>query len=91
MPPAFFIGDEYKCHLKRHRCVSDTKSGARCTRKMYYGFPWCWYHLRAVASVRMAASTIAGAGRGLLAHNPGHAAAASGGFKVAPGPFKGTK
>lgn len=64
--PYVFLSPTHSCMLETHRCEATTAYG-QCRRRVTIGLPLCWQHSQQVYGVRMAPSTIAGAGRGLFA------------------------
>lgn len=58
---------EFTCLLTCDRCTGTSKSGARCSRRVCIGLPLCWQHLLSEKHVRVRASTIPAAGKGLFA------------------------
>lgn len=75
MPPVFRfkIGPNvhWESQLESIQCEDKVASGARCKRKCVIGSPYCYTHLRAKHSLRIKASTIPNAGKGLFADAPG--------------------
>ena len=74
MPPIFRfkIGNDvhWESELESIQCIDRIKSGAQCKRRCVIGSPFCWVHLRSNHSLRIKASTIPNAGKGLFADAP---------------------
>lgn len=77
MPMEFRFTDPsrtFACSLERRRCAHvHPTTGARCSRLQYIGGGLCWQHLALVRRVKVAFSTIPGAGKGLFAFSRKHA------------------
>lgn len=57
----------FSCTLKRGRCQHRTKRGRPCRRTQYMGFDACHQHIESKQAMRVAPSTIQGAGKGVFA------------------------
>ncbi len=64
--PYSFVSPTHSCHLETHQCEGTTARG-RCRRRVTIGLPMCWQHSQTTYGVRVAPSTIPGAGQGLFA------------------------
>lgn len=60
----------FECNLQCHQCGAQTTSGRACTRRACIGVDLCWMHLLRYNHLRIAPSTIQGAGKGLFAMDP---------------------
>lgn len=75
MPPTFTFrvhgNDVFSCRLESLQCSEIAKkTGNRCRKRTVIGSPYCNTHLAYKHHLKIAPSTIPGAGRGLYAHNP---------------------
>jgi hypothetical protein len=59
----------FSCSLQSERCHSQTKLGARCSRKSVIGTPYCWSHLLSNHHLRLLPSTVPNAGKGVFVLN----------------------
>ena len=59
----------FSCALESERCHSQTKIGARCSRKCVIGTPYCWSHLLSNHHLRLLPSTVPNAGKGVFVLN----------------------
>ena len=60
----------FQCALKKYQCIHvNAKTGHRCRRKQYIGFDVCYQHLATDYRLKIKASNIRGAGKGLFAYN----------------------
>lgn len=58
----------FTCTLERRRCAhTHPATGVQCSRVQYIGAGLCWQHLAIDRRVKIAASNIPGAGKGLFA------------------------
>lgn len=70
MPYQFqYYPTEFQCNLKKERCVGHTKTGNRCKRNVCIGLDYCFSHLQIDKHLKIKASTIPNAGKGLFALN----------------------
>jgi len=60
----------FKCPLVCGRCTHTTRGDARCKNRACIGVPLCWQHLRSARHLRVQASTIPGAGKGVFVMKP---------------------
>jgi SET domain-containing protein len=62
--------DVFKCRLEKYQCeYTNEKTGKRCKRHQYIGFPLCYQHLAMEAHLRIARATNIEHGKGLFAYN----------------------
>lgn len=76
---------EFQCPLQCEQCVAHTRlrrvsrgdsraaqvdEGRRCRKRACVGVPYCWMHLRSQLHLRIKASSVASAGKGLFAEDP---------------------
>lgn len=69
MPYRFEFRDgdhRFSCALQCGQCVANTASGARCRSRVCIGLDRCWRHLYRDGNLRIAPSTIPGAGKGVF-------------------------
>jgi len=60
----------FQCPLQKYQCIHvNAKTGHRCRRKQYIGFNVCYQHLATDYHLKIKASNIRGAGKGLFAYN----------------------
>jgi hypothetical protein len=57
----------FQCRLQCGQCTAQTAQGARCRRRVCEGTDTCWTHRKRDLGLRVARSSIAGAGRGVFA------------------------
>lgn len=62
----FKSASKFTCPLQCQSCLGMTKTGARCRRRVCVGLRYCYQHLTHYG-LRIAQSTIPGAGKGLFA------------------------
>ena len=65
--PMAFRSPLFACALRCGRCTAKTTGGLRCRNRVCLGAPVCWQHTRRDKGLRLAKSTIPGAGRGVFA------------------------
>lgn len=57
----------FACPVQCQRCSGTTRAGNQCSRRTCIGTPKCWQHLLNEGKLRIKASTVPGAGKGLFA------------------------
>lgn len=72
MPYKFEFNDQvnnrsFTCDLQCGQCEATAKNQQRCRKRTCIGVPFCWVHLLGESHLRIQASTIEGAGKGLFA------------------------
>lgn len=65
-----FQTKDWACELKSTRCAYTKQDGERCWNQVVIGGPLCAQHNRMVYGLRIAKSTIPGAGEGVFATRP---------------------
>lgn len=61
---------KFTCKLLCGRCEAPSKGGERCKRSVCVGRPMCWQHAVSNKCLKLAKSTIPGAGCGVFAWKP---------------------
>lgn len=60
----------FRCDLKNSQCSANKKDGSRCSKRCVIGYEYCYSHLLYNKHLRIKASTIPNAGKGLYAISP---------------------
>lgn len=63
----------FTCPVQCGQCTATAANGQRCRKRTCVGVPMCWMHLMRESNLRIKASTLSGAGRGLFAVKRGAA------------------
>lgn len=65
----YYIGDnlQFVGNLHCEKCIGINKNGSQCRRQVCIGLPYCFSHLQSYKHLKIKASTLPDAGKGLFA------------------------